>query len=374
MTQGRVGSMTSSGTDKQVQGSCTPDLQICGTNVSALSSTNSNENPTSDGGDTGPGPTRHINPVTSYNFEVAKVASILVVAIAHFKIGISLWIPATVGLFVFGFSSGYFTHIRYADRFDLREFWTKKLYRLGPNLLVINAFLLLLFLIERRDGIFTWQTPVAMLGLTGWLNWLGIPNASPFGAGLWFFTLLLMFYLLYPAIRGLSRSPRLFAGVTFLALLLSALLNRWVPMGHMLWLTAWSFLLGVFLSHSRLAVGPTYCALGASLLAAIAILLNAVIDLNFLNYACLAAVCVLCVIWLQQLQSELRLLSSMKMLSGCVLEIYLLHSYLFLHPTRFVLINLTISLTWVVVISWFLSCIAREVRGRLLPAVSAALS
>ena len=143
-----------------------------------------------------------MSPRASYNFEVAKVALILVVAIAHFGTGLNLWMPATVGLFVFGFASGYFTQDRYGERFNLYRFWIKKLQRLGPHLLVINAFLLCIFLVQRRDGIWSWQTPIAVLGLTGWLNWLQIPNASPFGAGLWFFTLLLLFYLVYPLIAG----------------------------------------------------------------------------------------------------------------------------------------------------------------------------
>ncbi len=37
--------------------------------------------------------------------------------------------------------------------------------------------------------------------MTGFLNWLDIENNSPFGAGMWFLTLLLIFYAFFPFLR-----------------------------------------------------------------------------------------------------------------------------------------------------------------------------
>lgn len=36
------------------------------------------------------------------------------------------------------------------------------------------------------------------VGLAGFLNWAAIPNQGALGAGLWLFTLLLIYYLAYP--------------------------------------------------------------------------------------------------------------------------------------------------------------------------------
>lgn len=117
----------------------------------------------------------------------------------------NFWVPVTIGLLVFSFSSGYFTSLKYNGNFSKKEFWLKKARRLGVNLAVINVFLLILFLIQGRSGIWTWHTIVSLLGLNGFLNWFYIRNLSPFGAGMWFFTLLLVFYLAYPVLEQLNR-------------------------------------------------------------------------------------------------------------------------------------------------------------------------
>lgn len=68
------------------------------------------------------------NPTASRNFEAAKVAAILVVFAAHFA-GDALpwmWIPASVALFVFAFSSAYFTSAKYHDRMDVGEYFRPK--------------------------------------------------------------------------------------------------------------------------------------------------------------------------------------------------------------------------------------------------------
>ena len=69
------------------------------------------------------------NPTASRNFEAAKVAAILVVFAAHFA-GDALpwlWIPASVALFVFAFSSACFTSAKYHDRLDVGEHFQEKI-------------------------------------------------------------------------------------------------------------------------------------------------------------------------------------------------------------------------------------------------------
>ncbi len=145
---------------------------------------------------------------TSYNFMLGKVVAIYAVAAAHFLPLPGDWIAASVGLFVFGFSSGFFTSAKYQDDFQLGRFWWKKLTRLGPDLLVINLFLLVLFLAQGKSGIWTWQTLTSLLGVKGFLTWFGLKNPSPFGAGIWFLTLLLIFYAVYPLLRFVAQIAR----------------------------------------------------------------------------------------------------------------------------------------------------------------------
>lgn len=141
----------------------------------------------------------------SYNFSVAKVLSILTVAAAHYFGGL-LWIPTTVALFIFSFSSGYFSSSKYAGDFSVKEFWKAKLVRLGSNLALINLFLLALFLFQGRSNVFTWDSLWGVSGLSAALAWFGLPYHSPFGAGQWFLTVLYIYYLAYPVLERINRS------------------------------------------------------------------------------------------------------------------------------------------------------------------------
>ncbi|WP_297480428.1 hypothetical protein [Ferrovum sp.] len=125
----------------------------------------------------------------SYNFSVAKVLSILMVATGHYFGGI-LWVPTTVALFVFAFSSGYFSALKYTGNFSVKKFWIAKVVRLGFSLIFINFFLLLLFIFQRKNNIFSWDSVLGMAGLGSIFTWLGLPYKSPFGSGLWFLTTL----------------------------------------------------------------------------------------------------------------------------------------------------------------------------------------
>jgi len=300
-----------------------------------------------------------IDPRISFNFEFAKVASILLVVVAHFGVGMNLWIPVSVGLFIFGASSGYFTSAKYGERFSLLEYCNRKIVRMGPHVLLVNLFLLGLFLIEGRSDIWTWQTLINLVGLTGFLNWFGIPNDSPFGAGLWFFTLLLVFYAVYPALRLLSRSQIGLAAFTVLSLAACAVLNRISPMGHALWLTAWSFVFGVAVCRFNPAVPPWIAAILATVLAGVMILLNVQYGCNQLNFLFIAGIAVSTVLWLKGVQLPQRLLSPICLLSSCILEIYFLHTYLFVTATGRRAVDLTLSLVCIIIVSFLLSAAAK---------------
>ena len=69
-------------------------------------------------------------PAVSFNFSVAKVAAILLVVSGHYFSDSLLWIPVTMGLFLFAYASGRFTSSRYAGNLSLKTFWWRKLVRL----------------------------------------------------------------------------------------------------------------------------------------------------------------------------------------------------------------------------------------------------
>ena len=184
---------------------------------------------------------------TSRVFEILKFGSICLVFFGHFIGDIIplIYIPVTTALIVFSFSSGYFTNLKYKNSFNLQIFWKKKVQRLGTKLMVINCFLLSVFVFQNKSGVWTWQTIVHFLGLTGILNWLHISNPSPFGRGLWFFTLLIIFYLVYPGIKKNSITTLAHIHNIF-HVVLAYLCSRVHNPGHALYLTAAGFIAGAY--------------------------------------------------------------------------------------------------------------------------------
>jgi len=192
-----------------------------------------------------------------------------------------------------------------------------------------DLFLLVLFLFQDRPDIFTWHSVLGVTGLSGWLTWLGIGHHSPYGHGLWFFTLLINFYLLYPWIERVVR-PRIAGGVVIVGCVVGCLLlHRILPMGHVLWLTAASFLFGVY-AHRMDFHLPKRFAWSFVVLAFVAMAaFRYGVGIFYLNYLALFVACVATVIFLLSVPLPADRLRPLAALSPYLLEIYLLHTYLF---------------------------------------------
>lgn len=292
-----------------------------------------------------------IDRTVSRNFETAKVAAILAVTCGHFLPYAWLWIVASIALCLFGFASGYFTALIYGSSPQPLAFVRNKLRRLGPDLLAINLLLLALFLWQGQAHIFSWQSLLGVFGLSGWLNWLYLPNPSPFGAGLWYFTLLLLFYLGYPLLTRLLRGGPAGSLALFALLLLALLLSERVRYGHMLWFTAFSFCFGVAHANQRWQGGWKH-----SLLLLTALLSGFVLawwlfgaplkGLLLVGLASLLAIQLLLSVALPD-----WLHAPFRPFGACVLEIYFLHTYLFVHPSGMPIPDLLASLALILAAS-----------------------
>ncbi|MDD2743882.1 MAG: acyltransferase family protein [Rhodocyclaceae bacterium] len=270
----------------------------------------------------------------SDNFTQAKFLAIVLVSTGHYFDGSLLWVPVTVGLFIFAFASGYFTSLKHSPDMPLGKFWLAKIKRLGPPLIVINLFLGILFLIQGREGIWHPHTLLGMTGLTGFLNWFGIANQSPFGAGLWFMTVLLLFYLLYPLLAKLLITR----GAAIAFLLSSAAICAW---GHlyasppyMLWPTVFGFCLGAI--AGRLDWQPQRTrtiVLGTT--AVLAMLAANAMGIKQFNVLFIVIISIASVAFLLSVPISFPA-NRMSILSGSILEIYLIHGYMFIktlnHP------------------------------------------
>lgn len=299
----------------------------------------------------------------SVNFSVAKVISILLVATGHYfstNSSIPFWAPVSCGLFVFGFSSGYFTSKNYRFNFSYRIFWKKKFDRLFYRLLMINLFLLFLFLVQGKAHIWHWQTLLSITGLSGFLDWFNISIITPFGNGLWFFTVLLLFYLIFPLLNRLIYSKN--HAVFFLSLffLFSIVLNHHLYMGHALWLTLLSFYCGVFSDMHGYLITFKNIAVFMIFSVVVFMILKLLLGFNDFNYFIVQIFSFAIVLFLFKYRLNKFTFTVFTSISGAILEIYFIHTYLFVHienmPT---VVPFILSLVLIISVSMILSWSAK---------------
>ncbi|WP_036171611.1 acyltransferase family protein [Massilia sp. 9096] len=293
---------------------------------------------------------------TSFAYSLFKVLSILMVVTGHWfsQSSIPLWVPTDIGLFIFAFSSGMFTTRIYGIDLDVRAFWRKKLQRLLVRYWLILACLSLL-LLACGEPVFHWHSLVHYFGLSGLLNLFG-HNQSALGNGLWFFTLLLLFYISYPYLARMvaTAGESLLLPLAFAIVLV--LLDRFVYIGFALWLTTLGFIVGVYVGRYDTQV-PSSVSLSVTVAALAAMLaLNLMLGYKGLTGVLLALACIGTNLWLMKVRIPqslpLRLLAS---LEDCLLEIYLIHTYLFMHLTGHGALDFVVSLTVIVAAAWALN-------------------
>lgn len=267
----------------------------------------------------------------SLNYSLAKVIAILTIMTGHWFTGTILWIPVTFGLFVFAFSSAYFTSRIYGLAVDRNRFWRKKLERLGLRFWVILAFLAIV--VGLKGGtVMHWHTLVHLLGLSGVLNWLAIPSRSGLGAGLWFFTLLLLFYVAYPFLAKLSESKIHSRILALVAALGAVFLESRVKVGHELWLTSLGFILGVVYGTHDTKMGAKGAAVWFMLSCGALGAVNVLSAHREFNVVLITAASISLSLWL----SKANLIYwpaaiAFAKLEKYLLEIFLIHTYLFVH-------------------------------------------
>jgi len=281
---------------------------------------------------------------------VAKGLAALMVMLGHYGHIPNFWVVVTVALLVFSISSGYFTWNRYNDGFRWRSFWSRKAQRLVYPLFVIQLALGFLFVFEKRQGLLSWHTIVNLVGLNGFLNWFHIENKSPYGAGMWFLTLLIVFYAVFPLLSKLYKG-KLGNIVTVGLIVCFLFLHFAVPYGHALWLTAAGFPLGITMSQQRVRLrAPTSFVL---------LIITSALMLGFHFWAGVSegnslfilALAILVILFLNEVELPKWVLHAGGWLSGLLLEIYILHPHLYLNATNAAVVNICLSMVYTIVIS-----------------------
>jgi len=238
----------------------------------------------------------------SFNFSVFKVLSILGVALSHWPISMDVptWIPGNIGLVIFAFSSGMFTARIYGVEVDVRKFWRKKIERLAVRYWFLLAFVTAILLAEGKT-VFHWHSLVHVFGLSGFLNLFG-HSASALGAGLWFFTLLLLFYVAYPWLARLAAASRGDFLLPLAATVFFFYLNEHVVLPIYLWLTMLGFILGVFAGMTGTRV-PARVSLALTVaLLALLLVSNVVLGYKTANADLLGLASITVCLWLMRAQ------------------------------------------------------------------------
>lgn len=276
-----------------------------------------------------------------------------------------IWIPTAFALFIFAFSSGFFTAMKYQHPFHIKKFWTAKVDRLLYPIFVIDIFLFTIFLFQHRTGIFTWQTLFSMVGLNGFFGWYNnISNPSPFGAGLWFFTLLFIFYLFYPLLSIFNKRKSIAILILLVILLLTTLFQELNPSSPLFWMTQFAFILGAYSGVHEHYMPPLLCAILFTITCLLMLVLNTIIGINTLNYMLVLLASISIVGFLLNVKLPTFLLSKTLVLSGCVVEIYFIHSYLYIRSiTSYQAINYLVSISLIIVVALILNKIAINLRA-----------
>ena len=295
----------------------------------------------------------------SDNLSVAKGISALIVMAGHLGTGIpKYWVIVAAGLLVFSISSAYFTFLKYKEHYNFKQFWVQKRQRLLPKLIMIDLFLFLLFLYQEKEGLWSWQSIFNAVGLNGFLNWFLIHNPSPYGAGMWFFTLLLLFYLSFPLIKiFFNRAGDRVAIILSLCFLF--LMNRFIVYGHALWLTTAGFFVGVFFASTKIRLKP-FVSISIICLTMVLMALLHFVDINIFNFFFILIISSTMVLFLFEVRLPRLIIPPGKWLSALLLEIYLLHPYLEIHPTGSLRLDQSLSVVLIIFVAYILSLINKK--------------
>jgi hypothetical protein len=155
-------------------------------------------------------------------------------------------------------------------------------------------------------------------------------------------------------------------------LVFTTIMQYMLPMGHNLWMTAFAFILGsytgVYGRARRISLVVTVMAISILFLLSLNLLFNH----KELNYYLILIAAISIVGFLLNGRLPRIVLNKLLALSGCIIQIYFIHTYLFLrHVTNIPLVDYTITMFVILIVAYFLSQAAAKLNSvqiqRILP-------
>jgi hypothetical protein len=158
---------------------------------------------------------------------------------------------------------------------------------------------------------------------------MDVASPSPFGHGLWFFTLLFIFYAVYPILEKINKNT-LTSNVAIISYFIIFLwLSYAVKVGHALWITAFSFCFGVYSAHNYIKILHKISALIMVVLASVMMFLNIKMSINYYNNFFIIFISSFFVNFISQVVLH-RSFKVFIVFSSSILEVYFIHTYLFI--------------------------------------------
>ena len=153
-----------------------------------------------------------------------------------------------------------------------------------------------------------------------------------------------------------------FCGFTLVSLAACITLQHYFNLGHMLWLTGWGFVFGIFVQRLNLSLPSILMGILVLASAGILLALNLLLEYKSINFPLIIVhVCAITLL-LKTARLPHLLIAPFDFLNGCLLEIYLLHAYLFVKPFECAFLNFAISLVCIISISLLLAFVANKIR------------
>ena len=171
-----------------------------------------------------------------------------------------------------------------------------------------------------------------------------MPNPSPHGGGMWFFTLLLIFYLLYPLLEYINRKKEISYIFAIGYVLLAFYFHHHIQYGHALWLTSCGFIIGICFARNQVRLPIRLNIALFMLVLILTVYFNFFLKIKYLNFFSIFFISICMILSLHDITFPNFFVKTISYLSDSTLEIYLIHGYLFMTPTSYWTVNFFISL------------------------------
>ncbi len=213
---------------------------------------------------------------------------------------------------------------------------------MGP-LFVANFFILTLLALSGKQNVLHWHSLLAFLGLSGFIRFFGMISGTPLGNGLWFLTLLWIYYLVFPIFERLCRDHHIGRNLVLITGIGALVLSKLTSPGVALWETAWFFLWGTYAGkHPPKPNRALYFFVTVACAVAIPIAHAMQADPVIIT-ALIAGIGIGVVLLLTTFPLPVQWSAPFAPLSVMMLEIYVVHTYLFVRLSREPIIDLMVS-------------------------------